>query len=115
MNADTYEYRKAQFAKLSDPAPYSYGIKLYGKGEPGWTNQFNVTAREYDRVKDVLLDDWTDSFRLVIRTGNSAFDDKNSETAHILRYLADRIEGGFTDFPNIQDHNGNDVGEASFY
>jgi len=116
MKADILQYRKDQLKKC-ELCPHPYFRTLEISSPAGETNALNLTAREYARVKDVLFDDWTDSFRLVIRTGNSAFygTQRQEETARILRELADYIERGSTDFPSIMDDNGNACGEASFY
>jgi len=47
---------------------------------------------------------------------NGAFDENLcSETAHLLRHLADRLECGISAVTIIQDHNGNRIGQAEFY
>lgn len=52
---------------------------------------------------------------ITIETGNSAFDDgPMTETARILREVADRMEGdGILGNRNLFDHNGNRVGQVS--
>jgi hypothetical protein len=116
MNSDAYLHRKNQLKKVDEsPAPYTRSVVIWPGKEGEQTFNLSISDTEYARIKDVLLQDWDDSFRLVIRTGNAAFDDKNAEVARILRGLADQIERGFTDIPYLYDANGNDVGEASFH
>ncbi len=61
------------------------------------------------------------TFVLYIDTENAAFDVENgggalSETARILRKVADRLDDGelFDTFQTLFDFNGNDVGRAAF-
>ena len=57
-------------------------------------------------------------FTLYVETDNAAFDaeNKNTETARILRLVADRLENGepFNWNETLFDSNGNDVGRAVF-
>lgn len=59
-------------------------------------------------------------FQLNIDTDNAAFGDSQNErdveTARILRWVADRVEEGrdFSYFQMLFDINGNDVGRAAF-
>lgn len=52
-------------------------------------------------------------FKIEINTDNSAFDDKQTEIARILRSVADKIGNGglYSGMPLI-DYNGNVVGKA---
>ena len=53
-------------------------------------------------------------FRVLIKTDNAAFEDaRYSETARILREVADRLEDG-GDAGNVRDINGNPVGHFGF-
>jgi DNA-nicking Smr family endonuclease len=53
------------------------------------------------------------TFTLKIDCDNAAFDDNEAdEVARILRSIADKLEHGQTNFPNVFDIHGNTVGEA---
>ena len=56
------------------------------------------------------------TFRLTIDTDNEAFWDRNTETARILRSVADMLDrsADFSHYLTLFDVNGNDVGRAAF-
>lgn len=58
--------------------------------------------------------EWRKVFRLSIRTGNAAFENHvASETARILRAVADKLDNGAHD-GECSDVNGNTVGSCTF-
>lgn len=59
-----------------------------------------------------------DAFTVILNLAGAAFQDpqdSGQEVACILRKLADKLEGGYTMFPQILDANGNACGEAGYF